>query len=55
MRFAIAQQKSVLYYWSKYHGFLGLLGIRSIILFHHLIRYSLAVSKVSFPLLLKTS
>jgi GT2 family glycosyltransferase len=43
VRFAVAQQKSVLYYWSKHHGFFGVLGIRSIILFHHLLRYSLAV------------
>jgi GT2 family glycosyltransferase len=43
VRFAVAQQKSVLYYWSKHHGFLGASGIRSIILFHHLLRYSLAV------------
>lgn len=45
VRFAVAQQKSVLYYWSKHHGFLGVLGIRSIILFHHLLRYSWAVLK----------
>ncbi len=43
VRFAVAQQKSVLYYWSKYHGVLGRLGIRSIILFHHLLRYTFAV------------
>jgi hypothetical protein len=43
VRFALAQQKSVLYYWSKYHSFLGVLGIRGIILFHHLLRYCLAV------------
>lgn len=42
VRFAVAQQRSVLYYWSKHHGFLGLLGIRSIIFFHHLLRYMLA-------------
>jgi GT2 family glycosyltransferase len=42
VRFAVAQQRSVLYYWSKYHGFFGQLGIRSIILFHHLLRYTLA-------------
>jgi hypothetical protein len=42
VRFAIAQQRSVLYYWSKHHGFLGLLGIRSIIFVHHLLRYLLA-------------
>jgi GT2 family glycosyltransferase len=42
VRFAVAQQKSVLYYWSKHHGFFGVLGIRSIILFHHLLRYIFA-------------
>ena len=43
VRFALAQQRSVLYYWSKYHGFFGRLGIRSIMMFHHLMRYALAV------------
>lgn len=43
VRFAVAQQKSVLYYWRKHHGFFGVLGIRGIILFHHLLRYILAV------------
>jgi GT2 family glycosyltransferase len=43
VRFAVAQQKSVLYYWSKHHGFWGVLGIRAIMLFHHLIRYVLAL------------
>ena len=33
VRFAVAQQRSVLYYWSKHHGFFGLLGIRSIFFF----------------------
>jgi len=42
VRFASAQQRSVLYYWSKHHSFLGVLGIRSIMLFHHLLRYSFA-------------
>jgi GT2 family glycosyltransferase len=42
VRFAVAQQRSVLHYWRKHHGFWGVLGIRSIILFHHLLRYSLA-------------
>ena len=28
VRFALAQQRSVLYYWSKHHGFWGVLGIR---------------------------
>ena len=43
VRFAVAQQRSVLYYWTKYHGFWGVLGIRSIMFFHHLLRYTLAV------------
>ena len=37
--FAVAQQHSVLRYWTKHHSFLGVLGIRSIMLFHHLLRY----------------
>lgn len=50
VRFAVAQQRSVLYYWSKHHGFWGLLGIRSIILFHHVLRYSAAaVSELTRP------
>lgn len=44
VRFAIAQQRSVLYYWSKHHGFLGVLGIRCIMMFHHLVRYSFATA-----------
>jgi GT2 family glycosyltransferase len=44
VRFAIAQQRSVLHYWSKHHGFWGMLGIRSIMMFHHLVRYSFAVA-----------
>jgi GT2 family glycosyltransferase len=44
VRFAVAQQRSVLHYWSKHHGFFGVVGIRSIIFFHHLLRYSLAVA-----------
>jgi GT2 family glycosyltransferase len=43
VRFAVAQQKSVLYYWSKHHGFWGLFGIQSIMLFRHLLRYAFAV------------
>jgi len=44
VRFAVAQQRSVLHYWSKHHGFWGVLGIRTIMLFRHLLRYSLAVA-----------
>jgi GT2 family glycosyltransferase len=43
VRFAVAQQKSVLYYWRKHHGFWGETGIRSIIFFHHVARYGFAV------------
>jgi GT2 family glycosyltransferase len=43
VRFAVAQQKSVLHYWTKHHSSLGVLGIRSIMLFHHLLRYTFAV------------
>jgi GT2 family glycosyltransferase len=42
VRFAVAQQRSVLHYWSKHHGHLGRLGIASIMLFHHVLRYSAA-------------
>ena len=42
VRFAVAQQKSVLYYWSKHHGTLGMLGVRTIMLCHHLLRYAVA-------------
>ncbi len=44
VRFAVAQQRSVLYYWSKHHSYWGVLGIRSIFLFHHLLRYCAAVA-----------
>jgi GT2 family glycosyltransferase len=43
VRFAVAQQKSVLHYWRKHHGFWGEIGIRSIMLSHHLIRYAVTV------------
>jgi len=43
VRFAVAQQRSVLHYWTKHHGFWGVLGIRGIMLFHHLLRYTFAV------------
>jgi len=41
--FAVAQQRSVLHYWTKHHTFLGVLGIRCIMLFRHLLRYVSAV------------
>jgi GT2 family glycosyltransferase len=43
VRFAVAQQRSVLHYWRKHHGFWGVVGIRSIMFVHHLLRYMLAV------------
>src|SRR5258708_30802774 len=43
VRFALAQQRSILRYWTKHHTFLGVVGIRSVMLFHHLLRYSVAV------------
>ena len=43
VRFALAQQRSILYYWSKYHGIFGRLGIRSIMVFRHFMRYMTAV------------
>jgi len=42
VRFALAQQRSILYYWIKHHGFWDVLGIRSIMFFHHLVRYTFA-------------
>lgn len=42
VRFAVAQQRSVLHYWTKHHTLLGVLGIRSIMLFRHLPRYLVA-------------
>ena len=43
VRFAVAQQRSILYYWHKHHGFWGQLGIRGIMLLHHLARYAFAM------------
>jgi GT2 family glycosyltransferase len=43
VRFAVAQQKAVLHYWTKHHSFLAVFGIRSILLYHHLLRYMIAV------------
>jgi GT2 family glycosyltransferase len=43
VRFAVAQQRSVLHYWTKHHGFWGVLGIRSIMFFHHMLRYASAL------------
>jgi hypothetical protein len=43
VRFAVAQQRSVLHYWTKHHSVWGVLGIQSIMLFHHLLRYVLSI------------
>ncbi len=48
VRFAVAQQRSVLHYWSKHHGFWGVLGIRSIMFFRHALRYSFVVASTVF-------
>jgi GT2 family glycosyltransferase len=40
--FAVAQQRSILRYWAKHHTVFGVLGIRCIMLFHHLLRYVIA-------------
>jgi GT2 family glycosyltransferase len=42
VRFAVAQLRSILQYWSKHHGFWGVMGIRAIMIFHYLLRYSAA-------------
>ena len=42
VRFAVAQQKSVMHYWRKHHSFWGVMGIRTIIFFHHMVRYGFA-------------
>jgi GT2 family glycosyltransferase len=36
---AVAQQQSIIHYWSKHHGVLGLLGIKSILFSRHVLRY----------------
>jgi GT2 family glycosyltransferase len=43
VRFAVAQQRSIVYYWRKHHGVCGMIGIQSLIVFHHLIRYGFAL------------
>ena len=43
VRFALAQQRSVLYYWQKHHGLWGVTGIRAIMFVRHLMRYGFAV------------
>jgi GT2 family glycosyltransferase len=43
VRFAVAQQNSVLHYWKKHHSSFGVMGIHSIIFMHHVARYGFAV------------
>ncbi|HEY6377510.1 MAG TPA: glycosyltransferase family 2 protein [Edaphobacter sp.] len=43
VHFAVAQQRSILHYWKKHHSSLKVLGICSIMVFHHLLRYMIAV------------
>lgn len=43
VHFAVAQQRSILHYWKKHHSPLEVLGIRCIMIFHHLLRYMIAV------------
>jgi GT2 family glycosyltransferase len=40
VRFAVVRQQSMLYYWRKHHTFWGTIGIRSIMILRHLIRYA---------------
>jgi hypothetical protein len=47
VHFAVAQQRSILHYWRKHHSSVGLLGIRSILVFHHLLRYLIALFSVT--------
>jgi GT2 family glycosyltransferase len=50
VRFAVAQQRSVLHYWTKHHTSVGVLGIRSIMILRHLLRYAIAsLSRVANP------
>ena len=43
VRFALAQQRSVFYYWYKHHGFWGLLAIKTLVLCRLVIRYLVAL------------
>jgi GT2 family glycosyltransferase len=43
VHFAVAQQRSVLHYWTKHHTTFGVMGIKGIMFFHHALRYSAAV------------
>jgi GT2 family glycosyltransferase len=48
VRWAVAQQRSVLHYWSKHQGWFGLLGIKSILVFHHALRCLFGVATQFF-------
>jgi GT2 family glycosyltransferase len=43
VRFAVAQQRSILYYWVKHHGEVGLFGIRSLLFCQYAGRYAFGV------------
>jgi GT2 family glycosyltransferase len=43
-RFAVEQQRAVLRYWDKYHGWASCLGIRGILLSRHMLRYLLGLA-----------
>ena len=49
VHFAVAQQRSVLRYWTKHHSAFGVLGIRSIMFSHHLFRYLVATCSGVLP------
>ena len=42
VHFAVAQQRSILHYWKKHHTIVGMLGIWTIMLVHHSLRYTIA-------------
>lgn len=42
-RFAVAQQRSVLYYWKKHHGWWGVWEIKSILFCRYFLRYAFSV------------
>jgi GT2 family glycosyltransferase/GNAT superfamily N-acetyltransferase len=48
VRCAVVQQQSILHYWSKHHGRFGLLGIKSILVFHHTLRCLFSVATQLF-------
>jgi GT2 family glycosyltransferase len=44
VRFALAQQRSKIQYWTKHHSALAVFGIRIMLILHHLLRYLCAVA-----------